>query len=457
MGRRILIVQQPKKGLFKKGKLESILKKGGFEVVGNTTISEDYKGLLRRENPDLVMFESAPLEDEEDVSVLDSSTLKNVENLMEIIGEGSGAAPVVMYGKFGCNVDEDDKTNEINYYLHWGNGNIADFILQPFDQADLLARIERLLSMPEPDIRAGEGKSLIIVSTNVADRTWLHTLLIKNGYAISLAHNSSDCIYCLERYAEKGLAPDLLIVEDLTTLLCVRREYPNVPVMIFNPNNSLDYVEMCSLAGAKGYLLKPFKPEKLLEKVQQICSLPRHTRSKEAEPPSPPPEPEKAEPLPPSPEPEDVQTPYSQKHASMTTKELIAEIERVTNTKITDAIARILVVQKMELMQAAIRKTLDENNFEVVGTVSEGWRCLELYREMKPDLVIMDTVLANDIDGVKILQILRKEDPCARVLMSGTPEESVRNECVKSGAKCFLSKPFKPEDLLEKVREAILQ
>lgn len=242
-------------------------------------------------------------------------------------------------------------------------------------------------------------------------------------------------------------------MDNLIILLRFQKEYPDVPVLVCSSNSSLDYVERCANAGAKDYLLKPFTPEKLLEKVLRICSLPKQVQPEKIEP--APAQPEKP-PAPPQPAPpKDTQTAYEQKLAGMTPDELLAEIERLTSAKVADYIARVLVVQKMGMMQSTIQKTLEENHFKVTGTAAEGWRCLEFYRETKPDLVIMDTLLADGIDGVKILQLIRKENPAAKVLMTGAPEERVMDACAQSGAKGFLAKPFKPEQLLEKARNAL--
>lgn len=440
MGKRILIVQQPGKGFFEKGKLKSILKKGGYTVVGDTTTREDYVNRFRWEKPDLVLLESFPFGDGEGFSD-NIEALVNIRHAEDTVWSG----PLVMYGRPGDNVDEDGR-EWMDEYLTRG---IDDFILQPFEESELFSRIDRLLSLPKADVRTDDKMQVLIQQGNLSDRAWLNTVLERNGYYVGvgrLSEGSSPCLEYLKHHIGTSLEPDLLIAEDFTTLVRVRKEYPDIPVLICSYKNSLDYVEMCLRAGARDYLLKPFKPEEFLEKVSQICSPLKHIQ--------PPTQPKVVEPSPP-PEPEAVQTPYERKIAAMTPEELLAEVERIANCKVTDTIARVLVVQKTELMQNVIQDMLKKNNFEVTGIAADGWRCLELYRERKPNLVIMDTVLANGIDGIKILQLIRKENPSARVLMTGSPEENAMEACVQSGAKGFLAKPFKEEDLLKKVREAL--
>lgn len=580
MAKRILIVQQPGKGFFEQGKLKSILKKGGYEVVGDTSSHAESLQLVRRHKPDLVVFEPYPFdEDEEYHSNL--SLLKNIrlENNLK---------PVIMCGKREDHVGQ--KFSAVDVYL--GRG-AADFIFQPYKPDDVYRRIERLFSVPKTDMTIGREMWVMVQQFDHSDRTWIHHLLWENGYDVELSCNCFECLeVCREAVKNRNAEPDLLIAEDIETLAEFQKEYPDVAVMMCCSNSRLEFIEGCIVAGTQDLLLKPFEIKEFWRRVHSCCQnsknsrlrrqaqeqeqakekaiaqeagkvillisptpltkLPSEIRKaldengymivylferapytwdyqtiyqrekpnlvllnkmnpailedlKKADPSMPmlvfrypeqkateeeflalgaadcwtlslnldsktfmrqveclrrwpvPAQPEKVEaPVPsPSPEPEDIQTPYSQKIAKMTPDELLAELQRVASRKVSDIIARVLVIQKAELMQAAIRKMLEETHFQVVGTASEGWRCLELYREKKPDVVILDTVLANDTDGIIILQLLQKENPPAKVLMTSPSEESVINECVRSGAKGILCKPFKLEDLRKKVLDIL--
>ena len=570
MGKRILIVQQPGKGLFEKGKLKSILKKCGYDVVGDVTSHAEGLRLVRQHKPDLVVFEPYPFDkDEEYYSNL--SLLKNMrlENSLR---------PVIMCGKREDHIDGE--FSAVDIYL--GRG-AADFIFQPYEAEDVHRRIERLFSVPETDMTVGKEMWVMVQQFDHSDRTWIHHLLWENGYGVELACNPFECLrVCKEAVETRKAEPDLLIAEDIDAVEEFRKEYPDVAVMMCCSRSQEGFIERCVAAGAQGFLLKPFKVEELWKRVHFYCwnsknsQLRRQAREQElakkkaaaqeagkvilvitpsfflklppeirealdengyrvvtetferdylavyqrerpnlvlldratpailesfkkedpsvpvlvlrypkqkntveeflslgaadclTEPFDPetfmtyveglrrrpaPAQPKKEEP--PASEPETVQTPYRRKIANMTTEELIAEIDRVTSMKVTDTIARVLVVQKAEFMQVVIQDALKKDNFEVAGMTSEAWRCLELYREIKPDLVIMDTVLAGDIDGIKILQLIRKENPSARVLMTGPSDMSVAKECMESGAKEFLAKPFKAEELLKKVWDTI--
>ena len=70
---------------------------------------------------------------------------------------------------------------------------------------------------------------------------------------------------------------------------------------------------------------------------------------------------------------------------------------------------------------------------------------------MKPDLVIMDITMPN-MDGLEALKAIRGKDGSANVVMcSAMGQESMVMDAVRSGAKDFIVKPFKPDRVLKTV------
>ena len=79
-------------------------------------------------------------------------------------------------------------------------------------------------------------------------------------------------------------------------------------------------------------------------------------------------------------------------------------------------------------------------NYQVVGTGSSGFEGLELFKKLKPDLVLMDITMPN-CSGKEALEMILKADPKASVIMvSGLADNSVITECLSLGAKGFIPK-----------------
>ena len=109
---------------------------------------------------------------------------------------------------------------------------------------------------------------------------------------------------------------------------------------------------------------------------------------------------------------------------------------------------RAIVVDDSKTMLAMIAAQLRGSNFEVVATASSGLEAIEKYKQIKPELVLLDIVMP-EVTGIDTLERLLATDTAARVVMVSSvgTEETVR-ECLKKGAKSFLQKPLQKESML---------
>ncbi len=116
----------------------------------------------------------------------------------------------------------------------------------------------------------------------------------------------------------------------------------------------------------------------------------------------------------------------------------------------------VLVVDDEFIMREVSRSILEQSGFEVIAT-GEGAEALELYRRHMPaiNLVLLDRTMPT-MPGEEVLERILDLNPDARVvLMSGFSSDSVVREIIDAGKADFLPKPFRPEELVEKVRGVI--
>lgn len=106
--------------------------------------------------------------------------------------------------------------------------------------------------------------------------------------------------------------------------------------------------------------------------------------------------------------------------------------------------ATILVVDDAAFMRMRCAKLLKENGYDVVEA-DNGAVALEVYKDKKPDAVLMDITMP-EMDGLAALKALREIDPDVRVAMvTAMGQQSMVIEAMKSGAKDFVVKPFEPD------------
>ncbi len=115
----------------------------------------------------------------------------------------------------------------------------------------------------------------------------------------------------------------------------------------------------------------------------------------------------------------------------------------------------VLVCDDAMFMRTFISKALTEADYEIVGEAENGHQAVEQYKQLKPDVVIMDLVMP-DMDGMAAVREIVKCDPKARILIcSAMGQKNLMNQAVQAGAREFLVKPFQPMGIVEAVQRTL--
>lgn len=116
---------------------------------------------------------------------------------------------------------------------------------------------------------------------------------------------------------------------------------------------------------------------------------------------------------------------------------------------------RVMIVDDAAFMRMMLKDVLTKNGFEVVGEAENGQKAVEKYRELTPDLVIMDITMP-EIDGIQAVKLIRAESPNAKVIMcSAMGQQAMVIEAIQAGAKDFIVKPFQADRVVEAVKKAL--
>lgn len=117
--------------------------------------------------------------------------------------------------------------------------------------------------------------------------------------------------------------------------------------------------------------------------------------------------------------------------------------------------ARILVTDDAAFMRMRLKNILTNLGHEVVGEAENGKVSVELYEELRPDLVTMDITMP-EMSGVEAVKEIKKFDEKAKIIMcSAMGQQGMVVEAIQSGAKDFVVKPFTPERIAEAVGKLI--
>ncbi|UWZ85842.1 response regulator [Occallatibacter riparius] len=114
---------------------------------------------------------------------------------------------------------------------------------------------------------------------------------------------------------------------------------------------------------------------------------------------------------------------------------------------------RILVADDHLVYRIGIRNLLgSEPGFDVVGEAADGLQAVELYRKLRPDVLLLDLRMPHK-NGVEVVRAIRQEHQTARILVvtSYQTEEEVF-QVLQAGAQGYVVKDVGRETLIEAIR-----
>lgn len=114
-------------------------------------------------------------------------------------------------------------------------------------------------------------------------------------------------------------------------------------------------------------------------------------------------------------------------------------------------VATILIAEDDRRVRDSLDRALHLEGYEVV-TASDGARALELHRDCRPDLLLLDVSMPN-VDGLTVCRTVRaKGDDTPILMLTARHEIEDRVAGLDAGADDYLVKPFALEELLARVR-----
>jgi DNA-binding response OmpR family regulator len=117
---------------------------------------------------------------------------------------------------------------------------------------------------------------------------------------------------------------------------------------------------------------------------------------------------------------------------------------------------KVLIADDQESMRSLIRVTLDSGHFEILEA-SDGRTATQVARSEQPDLVFLDWTMPG-LSGLEVCRTLREDPVTAEtkiVMVTGRTELDEQAAGFAAGADDYITKPFSPLELLDKVSEVL--
>ncbi|MEQ8225299.1 MAG: response regulator [Candidatus Eremiobacterota bacterium] len=113
---------------------------------------------------------------------------------------------------------------------------------------------------------------------------------------------------------------------------------------------------------------------------------------------------------------------------------------------------KILIVDDKNIVRDLLTATLKDKNFEILSA-STGYEAIEIARKEKPSLMFLD-VMMPEMDGFEVCERLKSDDSTKDIyiiVLTSINREKEREIAFKAGADDYLTKPFRPLDILKKM------
>lgn len=117
---------------------------------------------------------------------------------------------------------------------------------------------------------------------------------------------------------------------------------------------------------------------------------------------------------------------------------------------------RIVLAEDEAIIRLDLRETLEEEGYVVVGETSRGDQVLDLVRELRPDMAILDVKMPGT-DGITAAGQIRDERLCAVLLLTAFSQRDLIARAADAGALAYLVKPFERVELVPAVEVALVR
>lgn len=266
------------------------------------------------------------------------------------------------------------------------------------------------------------GKRFLVVDDNQTSLANLEQTLCAADGDVTKAQSAEAARQALEHAVESGEAFDAVIIDSempgvdgfslVGEVLNQSRGGAKPAVMLLTSKNLNEHVERCRELGIT-FLLKPVSSERLLQAVSELVALRKPRRELET-----------------------------------------VEPAAAVRSKAAGPALQILLAEDNVVNQKIVLEMLKKANCQV-KVVGNGAEAIASWKHQSYDLILMDMQMPR-MDGTEAAAKIREAEKSGRtripiLALTANAREEDRQRCMAAGMDDYLSKPFKSEQLMEKV------
>lgn len=118
----------------------------------------------------------------------------------------------------------------------------------------------------------------------------------------------------------------------------------------------------------------------------------------------------------------------------------------------------VLIVEDDKVLSLLLTKMVERLEYNVIGSATKGSEAIRKAIDLSPDLVLMDIMLEDDIDGIEATKEFQKESNAPKVIyITGNSDSYNRDRANTTDYIDYLVKPISLDDLKASISKLTLQ
>jgi response regulator NasT len=115
---------------------------------------------------------------------------------------------------------------------------------------------------------------------------------------------------------------------------------------------------------------------------------------------------------------------------------------------------RVVIAEDEAIVRLDLKEIMEEEGYEVVGETGRGDEAVELVRQQRPDLAILDIKMPG-MDGLSAAREISSERLSAVLILTAFSQRDLIEQARNAGALAYLVKPFQKSELLPAIEMAL--
>lgn len=113
---------------------------------------------------------------------------------------------------------------------------------------------------------------------------------------------------------------------------------------------------------------------------------------------------------------------------------------------------KVVIVEDDRLLSIVLRKMATSMGYDVVASCPGGRHAIEIVKSHNPDLVIMDILLADDVNGIEAMRSIRNQSNVPVVYITAQSDAKIKIEASSIENSAYLLKPVRVNQLQEAIQ-----